>query len=123
MGNGLSEELAADYERMERLLVLIERRKFNSPDIPQLVNELKDAVDDHAARSERELFPELSSRLSQTEAEELGAKVDREEDMIGTHPHPHLLSLGPLADRLTGVAARFDRLRDRTVNNRHPEGH
>src|SRR5690242_17267260 len=33
-GDGLADELLDDYHRMDRLMVLIERRKVNSPDVP-----------------------------------------------------------------------------------------
>ena len=121
IGEGdLNGQLLDDYERMEKLMVLIERRKFNSPDIPELVTELKDVTEAHVSRSERDLFPGLAGRLSPEEQREVGAKVDHEDQMVSTHPHPHLLSLGPLASRLTGLMSRFDFLRDKTVNNRHP---
>ena len=116
----LNGQLLDDYERMEKLMVLIERRKFNSPDIPELVTELKDVTEAHVSRSERELFPGLAGRLSAEEQREVGEKVAQEDQMVTTHPHPHLLSLGPLASRLTGLMSRFDFLRDKTVNNRHP---
>jgi hypothetical protein len=41
--------------------------------------------------------------------------------VVSTRRIPHLLALGPVADKLTAVASRWDALRDRTVNNRHPE--
>jgi hypothetical protein len=118
----LAAALKDDHDRMENLMVLIERRKFNSPDIPDLVSQLKQVSEEHAARSEKDLFPGLSALLSPEEQRELGEKVDGEEAMITSHPHPHLLSLGPVADVMTKVVSRWDRMRDRTVNNRHPDG-
>ena len=121
IGEGdLNGQLLDDYERMEKLMVLIERRKFNSPDIPELVTELKEVTEAHVSRSEKDLFPGLAGQLSPAEQREVGEKVDHEDQMVSTHPHPHLLSLGPLASRLTGLMSRFDFLRDKTVNNRHP---
>lgn len=121
LGGDLASALKDDHDRMENLMVLIERRKFNSPDLPDLVSQLKEASEAHAARSRRELFPGLTAALSAEDQLALGDKVDGEEDMITSHPHPHLLSLGPVADVMTRVASKWDRLRDRTVNNRHPE--
>src|SRR5579884_3303777 len=46
-GPDKAEELEHDYHEMQRLLVLIERRKFNSPDLPELVTELKDVFEAH----------------------------------------------------------------------------
>lgn len=113
-GDELAAELVSDYDRIEKLMVLIERRKFNSPDVPDLVTELKDAVSEHIARSDRVLLPGLASELSADECAELGDKVSNADQMVISHPHPHLLSLGGLSARLTALMARFDRLRDRT---------
>lgn len=119
--DGLSDRLGEDYQRMESLMVKIERRKVNSPDVPDLVAELKSVVEAHAERSERELLPGLRSQLSADEQAELGERVEGENAVVTSHPHPHLLSLGGVADKLTSVASKWDGLRDRTVNNRHPE--
>jgi hypothetical protein len=117
----LPAQLQHDYERIEKLMVLVERRKFNSPDVPGLLTELKDVVGEHVDRCDAVLLPGLAERLSAEEQRELGEKVEGEDAMVTSHPHPHLLSLGPIASKLTAVASRWDRLRDRTVNNRHPE--
>lgn len=121
IGDDLAGQLMDDYDRMEKLMVLIERRKFNSPDVPDLVGELRAAVEEHDGRARRELFPGLD-RLSPEEQAELGDRVAGEDALVTSHPHPHLLSLGPIADLLTRVAQKWDRARDRTaVNRQHPE--
>jgi hypothetical protein len=120
LGDGdLAKDLRQDYDRMEKLMQLIERRKFNSPDIPDLVSELKAVASEHAERAERDLFPSLGSLPADRQGE-MGEKADHADQMITTHPHPHLLSLGPIADKLTAVASRWDRLRDKTVTNTPP---
>ena len=122
IGEGLGDQLRHDYDRMEKLMVLIERRKFNSPDVPDLVSELKGVVDEHRARAESELIPGLREKLTTEEQADLGEKVTGEDAMVTSHPHPHLLSLGPLGDLLTRVAQKWDQARDRTaVNRQHPE--
>ena len=121
-GDDLAGQLVEDYDRIDRLMVLIERRKFNSPDLPELVTELKDAVHDHVSRAESSLFPGLDSDLSEQERAELGVKVSNADDMVTTHPHPHLLSLGPLSAKVTAFLSRFDWMRDRTVTNLPPSG-
>jgi hypothetical protein len=123
--HGMEDEshwLAAEHDRMEKLLVLIERRKFNSPDVPDLVLALKAVAEEHSDRTDRELFPGLSARLSPAEQQELGERIARGDGIVTSHPHPHLLPLGPLADVLTRAASKWDRARDRTAMNRqHPE--
>ena len=122
IGEDLADRLGDDYDRMEKLMVLIERRKFNSPDLPDLVTELKAVVEEHQSRAESELIPGLREKLTPEEQADLGEKVAGEDAMVTSHPHPHLLSLGPLADVATKVAQKWDAARDRTaVNRQHPE--
>lgn len=122
IGEDLADRLNDDYNRMENLMVLIERRKFNSPDVPDLVSELKAVAEEHRARAESELIPGLREQLTPEEQVELGERVAGEDAVVTSHPHPHLLSLGPLADVATRVAQKWDAARDRTaVNRQHPE--
>lgn len=122
IGEELAGRLSEDYDRMENLMVLIERRKFNSPDVPDLVSELKAVAEEHQARAEAELIPGLRAGLTPEEQAELGERVAGEDAMVTSHPHPHLLSLGPLADVATRLAQKWDEARDRTaVNRQHPE--
>lgn len=119
-GEVMARDLLHDYDEIERLLVLIERRKANSPDMVDLVSELKRVTEGHIRRTDEELFGFLENTLSPHEMAELGSEAAAAESTIMSHPHPHLLSLGPLSRFTTRLAATFDRLRDRTVNNRHP---
>lgn len=114
----LTDRLLADFHDVERLLVLIERRKTNSPDMPGLVTKLMDVMDAHAQAADASLFPAIRSRLDTGEREHLGEQVSFDESVVLSHPHPHLLSLGPLNRLLLPLAAAFDRLRDRMVSNR-----
>lgn len=116
-GDGLAGDLVGDYSRIENLMVLIERRKFNSPDVPDLVSDLKDALDAHIARCDETLLPALGSTLSGAECAEMGEKVANADSMVTTHPHPHLLSLRGLSAKVTALLARFDWARDKTVTN------
>jgi hypothetical protein len=116
-GSDLAAQLMDDYERMERLIVLIERRKPNSPDVPDLVGELMEVATEHNQRASEELVPALNRALSGGEQQELASKLAEAESMTTTHPHPHLLSLGPISDKLVNVLSRWDRMRDRTVTN------
>ena len=114
----LAADLRADYSKMERLLVLTERRKLNSPDMPQLITDLLDVFEAHEDRCTTLVIPLLRSELSAGELEGLGAKMRGAENVILSHPHPHLLALGPVYQWTTRVASKWDRLRDRTVRNR-----
>jgi hypothetical protein len=114
----LAEQLRHDYGRMERLLVLTERRKINSPDIPDLVTELIDVFESHADRCAVVLIPTMREQVSATELEDLGTRMRGAENVILSHPHPHLLALGPVYRWTTRLASMWDGVRDRTVRNR-----
>jgi hypothetical protein len=119
-GDGFPEELKSDYDEIDRLLVLIERRKANSPDVPQLVTELKDVIEGHLSRCRSALYPAIAVELSPEQERDLSEKLINAEEMVASHPHPHLLSLGRLSNWLTRLLARFDFLRDKTVTNQPP---
>lgn len=113
----LANQLRRDYARMEHLLVLTERRKINSPDMPDLVAEVLDAFNAHEDRCSTDLIPGLE-KLGEQELAALGTKMQGAGRVILSHPHPHLLALGPVYQLTTRMAARWDQLRDRTVSNR-----
>lgn len=117
-GTHLADLLRYEYRSMEHLVVLTERRKINSPDMPELVTKLLDVFEEHLARCESELLPALRDALDQAQLDELGAKMHAAESVIVSHPHPHLLALGPLYRLTTRIASWWDRTRDRSVRNR-----
>jgi hypothetical protein len=114
----LADLLKHDYRSMEHLVVLTERRKINSPDMPVLVTKLLDVFEEHLARCETELIPALRQALGGDHLDELGAKMGAAESVIVSHPHPHLLALGPFYRLTTRLASRWDQTRDRLVRNR-----
>jgi hypothetical protein len=118
-GPDMPDGLETEYHDMQRLLVLIERRKVNSPDMPQLVTDLKDVFGAHIRRFSECLCGEVTERLTADELDELRDRMEGADETILSHPHPHLLSLGPVSRMTTRLVARFDRLRDRTVRNRY----
>jgi hypothetical protein len=114
----LADLLRHEYRSMEHLVVLTERRKINSPDMPEIVTKLLDVFVEHLARCESELIPALRHALDREYLDELGDKMRAAEGVIVSHPHPHLLALGPFYRLTTRLAARWDRTRDRLVRNR-----
>lgn len=115
----LGRELLADYKRMEKLLVMVDRRKLNSPDMPELISELAEVFDEHHKRCSTMLMPAMERQLSPAELERVGARMLGAENMILSHPHPYLLLLGgPVYQWTTRLASKWDRVRDRTVRNR-----
>lgn len=115
----LSDHLKSYHDEIEKLLILIERRKYNSPDMPDLVTQMKDLTTAHVSEASGSLLPAMERTMSEAEKAELGTKLANADDVILTHPHPHLASTGPISRVTTRLAATFDRARDRTVDNRH----
>ncbi|MBO0731805.1 MAG: hemerythrin domain-containing protein [Acidimicrobiaceae bacterium] len=101
----LVRRLKSEYRRMGRLALRIERRKANSPDLPALVTDLQDAYERHVRRFELYVDPKLRGRVDADELEDVQKAMDSAESTIMSHPHAHLISLGPLSRFTTRMAA------------------
>jgi hypothetical protein len=113
-GRKLPRSLNSEFRRMGKLLVLIERRKGNSPDLPGRVTQLHHVFHGHARRFELAVIPGLRDAVGHDELEELKQKMEAAESTIVSHPHPHMLSLGPFSRATTRLVAVVDRARDKT---------
>jgi hypothetical protein len=103
---------------MERLLVRIDRRKLNSPDMADLLDQLDRRFDEHADRSQL-LNHHVRNRLTDDQQDRLAAQIRAAQNVILSHPHTFFLRLGgPIYKWTTRLASRWDRLRDKTVRNR-----
>ena len=101
----LVRRLKSEYRRMGRLALRIERRKANSPDLPAMVTDLKDAYQRHVRRFELYVDPRLRGRVGAEQLDDVEAKMESAESTIMSHPHAHLISLGPLSRLTTRMAA------------------
>ena len=101
----LVRRLKAEYRRMGRLAMRIERRKANSPDLPAIVTDLQDEYQRHVRRFELYIDPKLQGRVSADQLEDVEEKMQSAESTILSHPHAHLISLGPLSRLTTRMAA------------------
>lgn len=119
-GKVLADQLRDDHDRIEKLVILIERRKVNSPDVPDLVNELLEISKRHNRQADECLFPFLGAHLSDAELADLGATLRSDEVQLTSHPHPHLPDTGPLAKIARKAAALIDRGRDSSTDLRRP---
>lgn len=116
-GRKVAAKLKADNREIQKLLVRIERRKPNSPDQPLLVDRLDEAFARHCLAFSSDVRPGLEAHLSGDEQTELRDKIVSAQGLIVSHPHPHLLSLGPVSRLTTRIAGRYDHIRD-TVSGR-----
>jgi hemerythrin-like domain-containing protein len=111
-GDEIATQLADDHHRMERILTSLERRKVNSPDVPDLVTDLMDLTESHIRQAETTIFPGLRHALSAAEINELGTAMLSDERRHLTHSHPMLPDSGPLASVTHKIAEIVDRVRD-----------
>jgi hypothetical protein len=116
--SSLARALLSDCRKLQILLVRIDRRKVNSPDMPDLVTELIDAFEQHQARL-AVISSHIEEHFEQQDLDALARQMARAKRIILSHPHPFLFRLGgPLYARTTRIASRWDSWRDRTVRNR-----
>ncbi len=115
-GGDLAEQLTNYHDAVERVLVLLDRRKVNSPDVPDLVTELLELTKGHIANAEVALTPALEAGLTSEGLTDLGATMLSDERRLLTHPHPHLPDSGPIAEATRWAASLVDRSRDRSAD-------
>lgn len=108
---GLGRRLRREYHVISHKLALIQRRKANSPDQPDLVAETGDAFAAHVERCQQALYPDLRRCLDPVRLERLAERLRAADDVVVNRPHPHLLSLGPVSRLMTRVAGGLDRVR------------
>jgi hypothetical protein len=115
-GNRLADHLSDYHDKAGRIMTLLDRRKVNSPDVPDLVTELLELTNGHVADASTTLFPALCEALSAEELTELGTTMVSDERQILTHPHPHLPDSGPVAKVSRWAASLIDRGRDSSAD-------
>lgn len=115
-GDAIADRLGDSHDRVEHIMTLLERRKVNSPDVPDLVNDLVDITAAHIADANDSLFPALRNGLSADQLDELGRRIVSDERTMVTHSHPTLPDEGPLAGIASKAAEFIDGVRDRSVD-------
>jgi hypothetical protein len=113
-GKALAQDLSDD--KAGRIMTVLDRRKVNPPDVPDLVIELLELTDGHIVEANTTLFPALSEVLSADDLTELGTTMVSDELQILTHPHPHLPDTGPVATVSRWAASLVDRGRDSSTD-------
>lgn len=106
----LADDLVRNGQHIHQVLALIERRKANSPDMPDLVNDILRAFDGHVQRCQQQLYPALKRCLDEEQMESLAARLRSADHLVVESPHPHLLGNRRLARPLLAVAKLFDKV-------------
>jgi len=105
--------MTSEHDRIEHLLTLIERRKFNSPDVPGMVTELLDLNDAHITDADTTILPGLRAALSDEELSDLGRRITSGQARQLTHSHPIVPGNGPIAGITHKLAEIIDAIRAR----------
>jgi hypothetical protein len=115
-GNALADQLSDYHDKVGRIMTRLDRRKANSPDVPDLVVELFELTDAHIVDANIGLFPAISEALSAQDLAELGTTMESDGRQILTHPHPHLPDTGPFAKMSRWAASAVDQRRDNSTD-------
>ena len=115
-GAALAARLSDYHDQIERIHVVLDRRKVNSPDVPDLVTQLLDLTTAHVDEARQTLEPALQQALSEEELAELGQAMVSDERQLQTHPHPHLPDSGPLGKVGRWAASIVDDRRDKSTD-------
>jgi hypothetical protein len=115
-GAAIADRLRGEHKGIEKILVTLDRRKVNSPDVPDLVTEMLHINDRHIAESDTVVLPGLRFALSGEELDELGHKMNSDERRHLTHPHPLLPDSGLLSKATRKAAEIVDRMRDHSTD-------
>ena len=113
-GSAMADRIRDDHDHVEKILTHLERRKLNSPDVPDLVNELLAISERHITEANSTVLPGLRSALSTDQLAQLGERMISDERHMHTHAHPIMPDQGPIADLTAKLAQVLDGRRDRS---------
>lgn len=102
-----------EHQQVAEMLLDIDKRALEDPDLPGLLNRLQHAVAQHVAEEEQQIFPAMRGRLDHARLEALGERLVKGKKSAPTRPHPNAPSSG-MGTKLAGaMAAPMDRLKDK----------
>ena len=111
-GDSLVEARLAEEDKAKKMLVELERRGPDSPGFVDQLQDVKVAVEAHAEREEREVFPLLRSEVDDRWRAHMEAALRVAEALAPTHPH-QLAPESAVGNLLVGpFLAVADRARD-----------
>jgi hemerythrin superfamily protein len=110
-GDRVIDHRLAEENLAKRMLSELESIGTNSPAFTKRLQDLRQAVLDHAEQEEREEFPGIREHSNAQQLRVMATAVKAAEALAPTHPHPGVESTG--ANLLIGpYAAMMDRTRD-----------
>jgi hemerythrin superfamily protein len=111
-GDQLADARIKEQSEAEELLASMEKAGADDPQFPAQLEKLQQAVLEHAAKEETEVFQPLGQALDAERREQLGRRYEMAKAAAPTHPHPSAPDTPPGNMALGPVAALVDRARD-----------
>ena len=111
-GDKLADKAIGQEQEGKRILAELDKLGAGNPQFDMLVGEFIKAAQDHIAFEETQVWPGLRAIMTETEAADLGHRLEQGKKTAPTRPHPHTPpSPGVLKTAGPAVAAA-DRARD-----------
>ncbi|MEU6369296.1 hemerythrin domain-containing protein [Streptomyces sp. NPDC046931] len=107
------EEHLAEHMAVKKTLLALDKLSVDDPREGELVQRLREEIEDHVQEEEGELMPRLRDAVSQKDLDRLGELLAQAKQTAPTRPHPHAPDEPPALSLAGPVAAAYDRLRDR----------
>jgi hemerythrin superfamily protein len=111
-GNEVADHEIEEHSEVEELLKKLEKLEPSDAEYQPTLNKVMDDLEHHARDEETNVFPELRSKLPESELKELGDKVRATKKMAPTHPHPAAPDTPPWNKLAGPMAGLVDRARD-----------
>ncbi|MEU6096924.1 hemerythrin domain-containing protein [Streptomyces sp. NPDC047079] len=107
------EEHLAEHMAAKQTLLALDKLSVDDHRERELVEQLRQEIEEHVHEEESELMPGLRDAVSQRDLDRLGELLAQAKQTAPTRPHPHAPDEPPALSLAGPVAAAYDRLRDR----------
>jgi hemerythrin-like domain-containing protein len=111
-GGRLADQAISQEQEGKELLANLDKADADDSDFEALLSEFIGAGRDHIAFEENQVWPGLRASLTETEASELGGKIEQAKKTGPTRPHPHTPAAPGVLKSAGPVAAAADKARD-----------
>jgi hemerythrin superfamily protein len=111
-GQEIDEHLA-EHKEAKKTLLALDRLSAGDERTDELMERLRQEVEEHVREEEGELLPRLRDAVSQEELDRLGRLLARAKQSAPTRPHPNAPDKPPALALLGPATAAYDRFRDR----------
>ena len=111
-GDELADKAIGQEQEGKRILAELDKLDAGSPEFDMLLGEFINAARDHIAFEETQVWPALRAVMTETEAFDLGERLEQGKKTAPTRPHPHTPPSPGVLKAAGPAAAAADRARD-----------